>query len=73
MIQIVGIYPVDSVVAPNTGEIGIIKRIHHHTTLAPIARLVKSAGNTLLSTPHKLDLYGQIEMPHRKITAIQDP
>lgn len=34
--------------------------------------IVKSAGNTLLSTTHVLDLVAQIDTPHRKITAILD-
>lgn len=72
-IQVVGVYPVGSVVELNTGETAIVKQIHHHVPLAPVVFLVKSAGNTLLSNPRELDLVAQIETPHRKITAILDP
>ncbi len=72
-IQVVGVYPVGSVVELNTGEVAVVKQIHHHVPLAPVVFLVKSAGNTLLSNPRELDLVAQIETPHRKITAILDP
>lgn len=72
-IQVVGIYPVGSVVELNTGETAIVKQIHHHVPLAPVVLLVKSAGNTLFSKPSEQDLAAQIETPHRKITAILDP
>jgi len=72
-IQVVGIYPVGSIVELNTGETGIVKQINHHAPLAPLVLLVKSAGNTVLSSPHELDLVAQINTPHRKITAILDP
>ncbi|GKS65555.1 HD family phosphohydrolase [Nitrospira sp.] len=71
-ILVVGVYPVGSVVELNTGEVGVVKQIHHHVPLTPVVLIVKSAGNTLLSTPHELDLVAQIETPHRKITAILD-
>jgi len=72
-IHVVGVYPVGSVVELNTGEVGIVTRIHHHVPLTPVVLLVKSAGNTLLSNPQELDLVAQVEIPHRKITAILDP
>jgi len=55
------------------GEVAIVKQIHPHVPLTPVVLLVKSAGNTLLSNPHELDLCGQIETPHRSIATIQDP
>jgi putative nucleotidyltransferase with HDIG domain len=72
-IHVVGVYPVGSVVELNTGEVAIVKQIHHHAPLTPVVLLVKSAGNTLLSKPYEQDLAAQIETPHRKITAILDP
>ncbi|WHZ29445.1 MAG: hypothetical protein OJF51_004247 [Nitrospira sp.] len=69
-IQVVGVYPVGSVVELNTGETGIVKRVNHHAPLAPVVLLVRSEGNTLLASPKELDLCGQIEKPHRNITAI---
>lgn len=72
-IQIVGVYPVGSIVELNTGETGIVKQVNHHATLAPIILVAKSAGNTLLSSPRERDLSVQMETPHRTITAILDP
>lgn len=72
-IRVVGVYPVGSVVELNTGETGIVRQINHHAPLAPVVLLVKSAGNTLLSHPHELDLSTQIETPHRTIAAVLEP
>ncbi|HEU5407791.1 MAG TPA: HD-GYP domain-containing protein [Nitrospira sp.] len=72
-IQVVGVYPVGSIVELNTGETGIIKQINRHAPLAPVVLLVKSAGNTLLSSPHEQDLSAQIERPHRSVATILDP
>jgi putative nucleotidyltransferase with HDIG domain len=72
-IQVVGVYPVGSVVELNTGETAIVKQINHHAPLAPVVLLVKSAGNTLLSKPHDQDLSLQKETPYQNINAILDP
>ncbi|HWG95729.1 MAG TPA: HD-GYP domain-containing protein [Nitrospira sp.] len=72
-IQVVGVYPVGSIVELNTGETGIVKQVNHHAPLAPVVLLVKSAGNTLLSSPHEQDLSAQIERPHRSVATILDP
>lgn len=72
-IHVVGVYPAGSVVELNTGEVAIVKQIHHHALLTPVVLLVKSAGNTLLSKPYELDLAAQLDTPPRKITAILDP
>jgi putative nucleotidyltransferase with HDIG domain len=72
-IQVVGVYPVGSIVELNTGETGIVKQVNHEAPLAPVVLLVKSAGNTLLSSPHEQDLSAQIERPHRSVATILDP
>lgn len=72
-IQVVGVYPVGSIVELNTGETSIVKQINHHVPLAPIILIVKSAGNTLLSRPREQNLSSQVETPHRSITAILEP
>lgn len=72
-IQVVGVYPVGSVVELTTGETGIVKQINHEAPLAPIVLLVKSAGNTLLSNPREQDLSGQTETPRRSITTVLSP
>lgn len=53
LIQVVGNYPVGSIVELNTGEVAIVKQIHPHVPLTPVVLLVKSAGDTLLSSPHE--------------------
>jgi len=72
-IQVVGIYPVGSVVELNTGETGIVKQVNHQTPLAPVVLLVKSAGNTLLSYPQEQDLAQQTDTHKRNITAVLAP
>ena len=69
-IQVVGVYPVGSVVELNTGETGIVKRINHHAPLAPVVLFVKGAGNTLLSHPQEEDLSQQTATPPRSIKAV---
>lgn len=72
-IQVVGIYPVGSVVELNTGETGIVKQVNHQTPLAPVVLLVKSAGNTLLSHPHEQNLSQQTHSQNRNIRAVLAP
>jgi len=43
-IQVVGVYPVGSVVELNTGEIGIVKQIDHDAPLAPVVLLVENCA-----------------------------
>ena len=72
-IQVVGVHPVGSIVLLDTGEIAIVKEVHHHAPLAPVVLIVKSAGNSLLSTPRELDLVAQIEQPRRHIHTTLSP
>lgn len=72
-IQVVGIYPVGSVVELDSGETGIVKRINHDAPLAPVVLLVKSAGNTLLSQPKEQDLSQRDKAPLRNVKAILHP
>ncbi|CUS39581.1 putative Phosphohydrolase [Candidatus Nitrospira nitrosa] len=72
-IQVVGVYPVGSVVVLNTGETGIVKRINHNAPLAPVILFVKGAGNTLLSHPQEEDLSQQTATPPRSIKTVLHP
>ena len=72
-IQIVGVYPVGSVVELNTGETAIVKQVNHEAPLAPVVVIAKSAGNTLLSRPQEQDLSRQEKPPHRSVTAVLAP
>ncbi len=72
-IQVVGVYPVGSVVALNTGEIAIVRSVNHDAPLEPVVILVKGPGNTLLSRPTEQDLRHQSQAPHRSISTVEDP
>lgn len=72
-IQIVGVYPVGSVVRLNTGEIAVVSRINRPTPLEPEVIVVKGPGNSLLSHPEQLDLAQPDETPRRSIVAVTDP
>lgn len=72
-IQVVGVYPVGSVVELNTGETGIVKQVNHQTPLAPVVLLVKSAGNTVLSHPQEQDLSQQTKTSNKNIRAVLAP
>ncbi len=72
-IQVVGVYPVGSVVELNTGETGIVKRINHDAPLAPVVLFVKSAGNTFLSHPQEADLSQQTAAPLWSIKTVLHP
>ena len=72
-IQVVGVYPVGSVVVLNTGETGIVKRINHNAPLAPVVLFIKTAGNTLLSHPQEEDLSQQTATPPRSIKTVLHP
>lgn len=72
-IQVVGVYPVGSVVELNTGETGIVKQVNHDAPLAPVVLLVKSAGNTLLSQPIEHDLSLNDNTPFRNVKAVLHP
>lgn len=72
-IQVVGVYPVGSVVQLNTGELAVVSRINRQTPLTPEIIVVKGTGNTLLSHPEKVDLSQANLSPPRSITAVTDP
>lgn len=72
-IQVVGVYPVGSVVELDTGDTGIVKRINHDAPLAPVVLLVKSAGNTLLSKPAEHDLSQPGKQPRQHVKTVLHP
>ncbi|MEC4889506.1 MAG: HD-GYP domain-containing protein [Nitrospira sp.] len=55
-IQVVGVYPVGSLVVLNTGELAVVGRLNHETPLTPVVIVVKGPGNVLLSQPETIDL-----------------
>ncbi|ULA63119.1 MAG: HD-domain containing protein [Nitrospira sp.] len=72
-IQIVGVYPVGSVVRLNTGEIAVVSRINRSTPLEPVVMVVKSDGNATMANPETVDLAHTEGASKRSIVAVTDP
>jgi putative nucleotidyltransferase with HDIG domain len=72
-VQMVGIYPVGSCVALNTGETGLVRQVNHHRPLEPQLLVVKTAGNAWLPRPEPVDLAQQMRKPRRSIHAAISP
>lgn len=72
-IQVVGVYPVGSIVRLNTGEVAVVSRINRHMPLEPVVLVVKNAGNTIVSHPETVDLAHTEGPPRRSIAAVTDP
>lgn len=72
-IQVVGVYPVGSIVQLNTGELGVVSRINRQAPLEPVILVVKGAGNTILSQPETADLSLHEARVRRSIVAVTDP
>ena len=72
-IHVVGVYPVGSCVALNTGEAAIVKQFNHHVPLEPLVVLVTDGTGRHRSTPLDLDLAAQFRQPKKNIVSILDP
>lgn len=72
-IQLVGVYPVGSLVELNTGEVAVVREVHHDTPLEPSVIVVKGPGLALLPQPLDVDLRQQPGTPRRSIVAAKDP
>jgi HD-GYP domain-containing protein (c-di-GMP phosphodiesterase class II) len=73
LIHVVGVYPVGSVVELDSGETAVVQKINRDAPLKPVVRIVKSAGNAVLTNPEDVDLSRQTASPRRSITAVKDP
>ena len=71
-VQVVGVYPVGSCVALNTGEAAIVKQFNHHDPLEPLVVLVTDEAGRHRSTPLDLDLAAQFRQPKKNIVSILD-
>ena len=69
LIQSVGIYPVGSCVALNTGEIGIVKEPYRDQLLTPILLIVKDTESRQVASPCVLELAGTAK-PTRRISEV---
>ena len=72
-VQVVGVYPVGSCVALNTGETAIVKQFNHEAPIRPLVVLVTDEGGRRRTTPVDLDLAAQFCQPKQKIASILDP
>ncbi|MBH0186793.1 MAG: HD-GYP domain-containing protein, partial [Nitrospira sp.] len=72
-IHVVGVYPVGSVVELDSGETAIVQKINRGAALEPVVLIVKSAGNTVRSSPEEVDLSQQTVARRRRIAAVKDP
>jgi putative nucleotidyltransferase with HDIG domain len=71
-IKVVGVYPVGSCVALNTGELAVVSRLNHHQPLRPTVLIVERGGRRL-AKPVELDLDAQAGAPVRRIETVVDP
>lgn len=72
-IQVVGVYPVGSVVQLNTGELAVVSQVNRHAPLRPRVIVVKGTGNTFLSQPEHADLNQAEGAARLAIVAVTDP
>ena len=72
-IQVVGVYPVGSIVQLNTGEVAVVRRVNRLAPLEPMIIVVKGAGNTILSSPETIDLAQAEGSMRRSIVGVTDP
>lgn len=73
-IQIVGIYPVGSVVVLNTGEVAVVSRINREAPLTPAVIAIKGPGNVLFAQPETIDLaVPEKNNVRRTIASVTDP
>ena len=72
-VQVVGVYPVGSCVALNTGERAIVKQFNHEAPIRPLVLLITDDAGRHRSIPLDLDLAVQPGQPKRVIASILDP
>ncbi len=72
-IQCIGVYPVGSCVALNTGELAVVSRINRHAPLMPTVLLVKDTDGRTIARPKPLDLAAQSRKPIRRIETVVGP
>ncbi len=72
-IKVVGVYPVGSCVALNTGEIAVVSRLNHQQPLLPMVLIVKDSGGRRVGKPEPLDLATQTTKPLRVIETVLNP
>lgn len=58
----VAIYPLGMTVKLNTGETGVVVKIHGHTPQRPIVRVLADAGGQDLKSPYEIDLSVQLSI-----------
>lgn len=74
LVHMMGVYPLGSAVALNTGEKGIIVDIHAEEPLKPVVKIFYNRSGQPISNPQEIDLAKQkAGSPEKTIEAIIDP
>ncbi|ANS73721.1 histidine kinase [Paenibacillus yonginensis] len=58
----VAIYPLGMTVVLNTGEVGVVSRIHPFAPQRPVVRVLYGPGHEELQTPYELDLMKKLNL-----------
>ncbi len=74
LIQLLGVYPIGSLVRLNTGEQAIVVWVNHHSRMTPTIKLLKDSTGQSYQEQEIIDLSSQIgNAPPRSIAEALDP
>jgi HD-GYP domain-containing protein (c-di-GMP phosphodiesterase class II) len=74
LIQLLGVYPIGSLVSLNTGEQAVVVWVHSHSRMTPTVKLLKDASGRPYSEQEIIDLAAQAaDTPRRVIEKTLDP
>lgn len=74
LIQLLGVYPIGSLVRMNTGEQAVVVWVHSHSSLTPTIKLLQNAAGEPYDEQEIIDLSAQIaNEPARSIQETLDP
>ena len=74
LIQLLGVYPIGSLVRLNTDEQAIVVWVHRHSRLAPTIKLLKDSSGRPYPEQEIIDLAAQhAQTPSRSIEKVLDP
>jgi cyclic di-GMP phosphodiesterase len=74
LIQLLGVYPIGSLVKLNTGEEAVVVWVHSHSRLTPTIKLLKNSNGQPYDAQEIIDLSSQtVDGPSRSIQKTIDP
>ena len=74
LIQLLGVYPIGSLVRLNTGEQAVVVWVHSHSRLTPTIKLLKDSSGHPYPEQEIIDLFAQgAQTPRRSIEKVLDP